>query len=109
MLILSKLTILLCVVFFWDPWPKFEMFGGQRVCFSIGSGSALEFIQSGPPISNLSERTFVFKTFYNYLLLRFLDTITFDNQFRDFASYFGRQAKSGLEVFLFFSDCQIEP
>ena len=62
-----------------------------------------------PPISNLSERTFVFKTFYNYLLLRFLDTITFDNQFRDFASYFGRQAKSGLEVFLFFSDCQIEP
>ena len=59
--------------------------------------------------SQFSERTFVFKTFYNYLLLRFLDTITFDNQFRDFASYFGRQAKSGLEVFLFFSDCQIEP
>ena len=29
------------------------MFGGQRVCFSIGSGSALEFIQSGlqSPIS----------------------------------------------------------
>ena len=94
--------------FSWDPWPKFEMFGGQRVCFSIGSGSALEFIQSGLQ-SPISVKELLFSKLSNYLLLRFLDTITFDNQFRDFASYFGRQAKSGLEVFLFFSDCQIEP
>ena len=39
------------VRFIWYPWPKFEMFGGQRVCSSIGCGSltlwrAMEVIQS---------------------------------------------------------------
>ena len=40
------------------------------------------------------ERTLFLKLLFNCLLLRFPDTITFDNQFRE-VRYFGRQAKSG--------------
>ena len=103
------------VRFIWYPWPKFEMFGGQRVCSSIGCGSltlwrAMEFIQSVQ--SRFNKTTFLLNicNSFSEIVFQCINTGGLDvfilqqTQFRDLKVILAGRRK----VFLFFSDCQIE-
>ena len=103
------------VRFIWYPWPKFEMFGGQRVCSSIGCGSltlwrAMEVIQSVQ--SRFNKTTFLLNicNSFSEIVFQCINTGGLDvfilqrTQFRDLKVILAGRRK----VFLFFSDCQIE-